>query len=68
MPPVLDRNLERMAQRAMMGLAKTGVNRFQLVAEDYVNAFKATAEGFADTLFWPKSGTFWKKKKIFPKA
>jgi D-aminopeptidase len=52
--PVLDRNLERMAQRAMMGLAKTG-GIASNGSGDYVIAF-STAEGLRIP-YSAKSGT-----------
>lgn len=52
--PVLDRNLERMAKRAMMGLAKTG-GIASNGSGDYVVAF-STAEGLRSP-YSAKSGT-----------
>jgi D-aminopeptidase len=59
--PVLDRNLERMAQRAMMGLAKTG-GIASNGSGDYVIAF-STAEGLRIS-YSAKSGTLEKSETL----
>jgi D-aminopeptidase len=59
--PVLDRNLERMAQRAMMGLAKTG-GIASNGSGDYVIAF-STAAGLRIS-YSAKSGTLEKTESL----
>jgi D-aminopeptidase len=59
--PVLDRNLERMAQRAMMGLAKTG-GIASNGSGDYVIAF-STAEGLRIS-YSAESGTLEKSETL----